>query len=187
MSGDQTPAPGKTKLIKFPPSRAGKDVKCPGYARGGCWRFDLTDTLLAAVAGKAVLNMLIPFAVAFSFSYARSQVRLLILLTWALVQLITYWSESCPSVPCYVYWTPTPFSSSFGGVRNLVLEDTSVDSSRVTDCLTGVRWLLETTEALAILRNMTQALRSAKIVFACFSSVFSRSAELCRLTAQART
>ena len=27
------PAPGKTKLIKFPPSRA--DVKCPGYARGG--------------------------------------------------------------------------------------------------------------------------------------------------------
>ena len=25
------PAPGKTKLIKFPPSQAGKDVKCPGY------------------------------------------------------------------------------------------------------------------------------------------------------------
>ena len=24
------PAPGKTKFIKFPPSRAGKDVKCPG-------------------------------------------------------------------------------------------------------------------------------------------------------------
>ena len=35
MSSDQMPAPGKTKLIKFPPSRAGKDVKCPGYARGG--------------------------------------------------------------------------------------------------------------------------------------------------------
>ena len=36
------PAPGKTKLIKFPPSRAGKDVKCPGYARGGMLklRFD---------------------------------------------------------------------------------------------------------------------------------------------------
>ena len=41
---DQTPhplwvvikcsAPGKTKFIKFPPSRAGKYVKCPGYARG---------------------------------------------------------------------------------------------------------------------------------------------------------
>ena len=46
MSSDQMPAPGKTKLIKFPPSRAGKDVKCPGYARGGCWSFDLTDTLL---------------------------------------------------------------------------------------------------------------------------------------------
>ena len=29
------PAPGKTKLIKFPPSRAGKDVKCPGFAWGG--------------------------------------------------------------------------------------------------------------------------------------------------------
>ena len=35
MSSNQMPAPGKTKLIKFPPSRAGKDVKCPGYARGG--------------------------------------------------------------------------------------------------------------------------------------------------------
>ena len=35
MSSDQMPAPGKTKLIKFPPSRAGKDVKCLGYARGG--------------------------------------------------------------------------------------------------------------------------------------------------------
>ena len=35
MSSDQMPAPGNTKLIKFPPSRAGKDVKCPGYARGG--------------------------------------------------------------------------------------------------------------------------------------------------------
>ena len=36
------PAPGKTKLIKFPLSRAGKDVKCPGYARGGMLklRFD---------------------------------------------------------------------------------------------------------------------------------------------------
>ena len=42
MSSDQMPAPGKTKLIKFPPSRAGKDVKCPGYARGGMFklRFD---------------------------------------------------------------------------------------------------------------------------------------------------
>ena len=35
MSSDQMPAPAKTKLIKFPPSRAGKDIKCPGYARGG--------------------------------------------------------------------------------------------------------------------------------------------------------
>ena len=38
MSSDQMPASsgsGKTKLIKFPPSRAGKDVKCPGYAREG--------------------------------------------------------------------------------------------------------------------------------------------------------
>ena len=24
------PAPGRTKFIKFPPSRAGKDIKCPG-------------------------------------------------------------------------------------------------------------------------------------------------------------
>ena len=29
------PAPGRTKFIEFPPSRAAKDVKCPGYARGG--------------------------------------------------------------------------------------------------------------------------------------------------------
>ena len=35
MRSDQIPAPGKTKLINFPPSRSGKDVKCPGYARGG--------------------------------------------------------------------------------------------------------------------------------------------------------
>ena len=35
MSSDQMPAPGKTKLIKFPLSRAEKDVKCPGYAPGG--------------------------------------------------------------------------------------------------------------------------------------------------------
>ena len=42
MGSDQMPAPGKTKLIKFPPSRAGKDVKYPGYARGGMLklRFD---------------------------------------------------------------------------------------------------------------------------------------------------
>ena len=47
MSSDQMPTPGKTKLIKFPPSRLGKDVKCPGYARegGGFWSFDLTGTL----------------------------------------------------------------------------------------------------------------------------------------------
>ena len=36
------PAPRKTKFIKFPPSRAGKDVKCPEYARWGMFklRFD---------------------------------------------------------------------------------------------------------------------------------------------------
>ena len=42
-------APGKTKLIKFPPYRAGKDVKCPWYARGGgggSLSFDLAGTLL---------------------------------------------------------------------------------------------------------------------------------------------
>ena len=26
------------------------------------------------------------------------------------------------TVPCYVYWTPAPFSSNFGGVRDLVFE-----------------------------------------------------------------
>ena len=31
------PAPGKTKFIKFPPSRAEKDIKCLGYARGDVW------------------------------------------------------------------------------------------------------------------------------------------------------
>ena len=35
MSSDQMPAPRKTELTKFPPSRAGKDVKYPGYAGGG--------------------------------------------------------------------------------------------------------------------------------------------------------
>ena len=38
------------------------------------------------------------------------------------------------TVPCYVYWTPAPVRSNFCGVRNLVLEDTSVDSSTVKDC-----------------------------------------------------
>ena len=35
------PAPGKTKLIKFPPTRAGKDVKWLGYAggAGGMFKF----------------------------------------------------------------------------------------------------------------------------------------------------
>ena len=43
----ECPAPGKTKFIKFPPSRTRKDVKCPGCVRrggGGCFSFDLTDT-----------------------------------------------------------------------------------------------------------------------------------------------
>ena len=49
MSGDQMPsAPEKTKLIKLPPFRAGKGVRCPGYAWGG-WmlklRFDWYITL----------------------------------------------------------------------------------------------------------------------------------------------
>ena len=52
MSSDQMPAPGKTKLIKFPPSRAVKDVKCPGYARGGCLSFDLTGTLRNEIAKR---------------------------------------------------------------------------------------------------------------------------------------
>ena len=34
------PAPGKTKFIKFSPSRAAKNVKCPGYARGGGGMFN---------------------------------------------------------------------------------------------------------------------------------------------------
>ena len=38
MTSDQMPAPGKTKLIKFPPSHAGKDVKCPGFPRGGMFK-----------------------------------------------------------------------------------------------------------------------------------------------------
>ena len=35
MSSDQMPRPGKTMFIKFPPSQAAGDSKCPGYARGG--------------------------------------------------------------------------------------------------------------------------------------------------------
>ena len=45
MSSDQMPTPGKTKLIKFPPSRTEKDVKCPGCARGGGLSSDLTGSL----------------------------------------------------------------------------------------------------------------------------------------------
>ena len=44
--GIKFPTPWKTLIIKFPPPRDGKGVKCPGYARGGaCWSFDLTGTL----------------------------------------------------------------------------------------------------------------------------------------------
>ena len=47
------PAPGKTKFIKLPPSRAGKDFKCPGYARGGMFklRFDLYIILSVTMKG----------------------------------------------------------------------------------------------------------------------------------------
>ena len=36
------PTPWKTLIIKFPPPRDGKGVKCPGFARGGMLklRFD---------------------------------------------------------------------------------------------------------------------------------------------------
>ena len=39
----QIPNPSKA-TFKFPPSRARCTVKCPGFARGGCWSFSLTGT-----------------------------------------------------------------------------------------------------------------------------------------------
>ena len=43
------PAPGKTNLIKFPPSQTGKDVKCPGGmfkdVRAHCYCASLVRTL----------------------------------------------------------------------------------------------------------------------------------------------
>ena len=44
--GIKFPTPWNTLIIKFPPPRDGKSVKCPGYARGGgaCWSFDLTGS-----------------------------------------------------------------------------------------------------------------------------------------------
>jgi len=36
----QIPHPSK-ETFKFPPPRARCTVKCPGYARGGCWSFEL--------------------------------------------------------------------------------------------------------------------------------------------------
>ena len=50
--GIKFPTPWKTLIIKFPPPRDGKGVKCPGYARGGGGmlklRFDryISSTLL---------------------------------------------------------------------------------------------------------------------------------------------
>ena len=43
--GDQIPHPPVDKDRQIPSPRAKQSVKCPGYARGGCWRFDLTGTL----------------------------------------------------------------------------------------------------------------------------------------------
>ena len=46
MSSDQMPAPGKIKLIKFPPPGQEKTSNARGMPEGGCWSFDLTDTLV---------------------------------------------------------------------------------------------------------------------------------------------
>ena len=44
--GIKFPTSWKTLIIKFPPPQDSKGVKCPGYAWwGGCWSFNLTDTL----------------------------------------------------------------------------------------------------------------------------------------------
>ena len=43
--------------IKCPPSQAGKSIKCPGYAQGGCLSFDLTGTLLNT-SGMVLDNLL---------------------------------------------------------------------------------------------------------------------------------
>ena len=47
MSSDQMPAPGKIKLIKFPPPGQEKTSNARGMpgGGGGCWSFDLTGTL----------------------------------------------------------------------------------------------------------------------------------------------
>ena len=49
--GIKFPTHWKTLIIKFPFPRNGKGVKCPGYAQGGCWSFDLSDTLSSATRG----------------------------------------------------------------------------------------------------------------------------------------
>ena len=57
------PTPWKTLIIKFPPPRDSKGVKCPGYARGGvCWSFDLTDTL-HTIQGVTTSNTHLSFRV----------------------------------------------------------------------------------------------------------------------------
>ena len=48
MSSDQMPAPGKIKLSKFPPPGQEKTSNARGMPGGGCWSFDLTDTLQIA-------------------------------------------------------------------------------------------------------------------------------------------
>ena len=48
MSSDQMLAPGKIKIIKFPPPGQEKTSNARGMpgGGGGCWSFDLTDTLI---------------------------------------------------------------------------------------------------------------------------------------------
>ena len=55
MSSDQMPAPGKIKLIKFPPPGQEK-TQMPGVCPGGgeCWSFDLTDTLLEKLSNNCI-------------------------------------------------------------------------------------------------------------------------------------
>ena len=56
MSSDQMPAPGKIKLIKFPPPGQEKTSNARDMPRGGgCWSFDLTDTLRLKQPARAVI------------------------------------------------------------------------------------------------------------------------------------
>ena len=87
-ASDQIPHP-LWLVIKCPPFRAGRGVKCPGYARGKrCSRFNLTGTL-ASEEAKNVVNVVISLTYRFMFTDT------LVTLIYSQLLAFAYFTQIC--------------------------------------------------------------------------------------------